>query len=43
MAVGRTTTDSLDASLPTIIGASRNIRENEGEIMSTVDRQTLGS
>ena len=42
MAVGRTTTDSLDASLPTIIGASRNVRENEGEIMSTVDRQTLG-
>ena len=42
MAVGRTTTDSLDASIPTMVGASRNVRENEGEIMATVDRQTLG-
>jgi hypothetical protein len=42
MAVGRTTTDSLADSLPTIIGQSRLDRENEGEIMSTVDRQTLG-
>jgi len=42
MAAGRTTTDSLADSLPTIIGQSRLIRENEGEMMSTVDRQTLG-
>ena len=42
MAVGRTTTDSLADSLPTIIGQSVLVRENEGEIMSTVDRQTLG-
>lgn len=42
MATGRTTTDDLDDSMPTIIGASRNVRENEGEMMSTVDRQTLG-
>jgi len=42
MAVGRTTTDDLQDSLPTIIGQSRLVRENEGEIMSTVDRQTLG-
>ncbi|MAH47124.1 hypothetical protein CMI37_14955 [Candidatus Pacearchaeota archaeon] len=42
MAVGRTTTDSLQDSLPTIIGQSRLVREDEGEMMSTVDRQTLG-
>ncbi len=42
MPAGRTTTDDLDDSMPTIIGASRNVRENEGEMMSTVDRQTLG-
>jgi len=42
MAVGRTTTDDLNDSMPTIIGASRNVREHEGEMMSTVDRQTLG-
>lgn len=42
MPPGRTTTDDLQASLPTIIGASRLVRENEGEVMSTVDRQTLG-
>ena len=42
MAVGRTTTDDLQDSLPTIIGQSRLVRENEGEMMSTVDRQTLG-
>jgi hypothetical protein len=42
MAVGRTTTDDLADSLPTIIGQSRLVRENEGDMMSTVDRQTLG-
>jgi hypothetical protein len=42
MPVGRTTTDDLQDSLPTIIGASRLVREKEGEVMSTVDRQTLG-
>ena len=42
MAAGRTTTDDLQDSIPTIIGASRVVRENEGDMMATVDRQTLG-
>ena len=42
MAAGRTTTDSLTDSLPKAIVASRLVREQDGDMMSLVDRQTLG-
>ena len=42
MAAGKTTTDSLSDSLPTIVGSSRVAREQEGDMMSLVRRETLG-
>jgi hypothetical protein len=42
MAAGRTTTDSLQDSLPKAIVASRLVREQDGDMMALVDRQTLG-
>lgn len=42
MAAGRTTTESLQDSLPHMIVSARLVREQEGDMMSLVDRQTLG-
>jgi hypothetical protein len=42
MAAGRTLTDDLADSLPTIIGLARIVREQEGVMTQVVDRETLG-
>ena len=42
MAGGITTTESLQDSIPHMIVAARITREQEGDMMSLVDRQTLG-
>jgi len=42
MAAGDTTTQSLADSLPTVIAAARQIREQEGVVPNLVDKVTLG-
>jgi hypothetical protein len=42
MAVGKTITDSLADSLPTVVASARIVRENEGVMPQLVDRATLG-
>jgi len=42
MAAGDTTTQSLADSLPTVIAAARQVREQEGVVPNLVDKVTLG-
>ena len=42
MATGKTTTDALADSMPTIISGARIVREHEGVMQQLVERQTLG-